>query len=231
MGIFDKLFGKNSGAGAEVVAGSESAAKTFTKTINGFVYSVSAKVGEKENLLPEINKLFEVIAGIAPEKIRDGFTIEMNFTVFTLAKIAAGFCVTAPDYDKNPHADRTDDLTQALRIQSQQTAFLRQYSIDGESTRFDDKIIADKGAVKEREIYFMRTAERSKGDSGWYIKSQAHDTDDAPESYEAFYAYQLLALRPAIIKTLALPSDYIAVFAGDKIYAIVNPNNENIMGD
>jgi hypothetical protein len=229
MGLFDKLRGKNSGAGIQEIDGSGSARKTFTKTINGLAYNISVEVGESENLLPEIHKLFEVISGITPEEIRDGFTIEMNFTVFALVKKPEGFCVVASDYGKNSHIDRTGDLTQALRIQSQQTTLLRQYNIDGEPTRFDDKIIADKWAVKEREIYFMRTAERSKGDSGWYIKSKAHDADDAPESYEAFYAYQLLALRPAIIRTLALPHDYIVVFDGDEIKAIVNPNNENIM--
>jgi hypothetical protein len=221
MGLFDKLSGKTGGAG--------DAMKTFTQTINGSVYSVGAEIGGEDNLLPEIHRLFEVIAGIAPDEIRDGFTIEMNFTVFTLLKKTDGFSVSAPDYGKNPHADRTEDLTQALRIQSRQTNLLRRYNINGEPTRFDDKIIADKGAVKEREIYFMRTAERSKGDSGWYIKSKARNTGNAAESYEAFYAWQLLALRPSVIGVLALPHDYIVVFDGDEIRAIVNPDNENIM--
>ncbi|MDR1069541.1 MAG: hypothetical protein LBL37_01970 [Gracilibacteraceae bacterium] len=203
--------------------------KTFTQTINGSVYSAGAEIGGEDNLLPEIHRLFEVIAGIAPEEIHDGFTIEVNFTVFTLLKKTDGFSVSAPDYGKNPHADRTEDLTQALRIQSRQTNLLRRYGIDGEPTRFDDKIIADKGAVKEREIYFMRTAERSKGDSGWYIKSKARNAKSAAESYEAFYAWQLLALRPAVIGALAFPHDYIAVFDGDEIRAIVNPDNEDIM--
>jgi hypothetical protein len=229
MGLLDKLRGKKQGERTENIIDAENTVQTFTKTINGFVYNVSAKIGEKNNLLPEIHKLFEFIAEIAPEEIRDGFTIEVNFTIFTLVKKPTGYSVTAPDYGKNPYTDRTEDLTQALWIQSQQINLLRKYDIDGESTRFDDKIIADKGAIGEREIYFMRTAERSKGDSGWYIKSKAHDVDDAPESYEAFYAYQLLTSRPATIRTLTLPYDYIVSFDDDKITAIVNPNNENIL--
>ncbi len=49
------------------------------------------------------------------------------------------------------------------------------------------------------------------------------------EEYESIYAYQLVKLRPALLKVLMLPYDYIVVFDGDTIVEILNENDESVM--
>lgn len=48
------------------------------------------------------------------------------------------------------------------------------------------------------------------------------------EGYESLYAYELLQIRPALLKVLALPYHYLAVMDDEQIHAILNENDENI---
>lgn len=57
-------------------------------------------------------------------------------------------------------------------------------------------------------------------DSGWYIGPE--DQARALGSYEAILVYQLLALRPALMKVLALPVGYLVVCDRNRIEAILN---------
>ena len=45
---------------------------------------------------------------------------------------------------------------------------------------------------------------------------------------EAFYAYQLLKIRPSIIQVLALPYEYLVVFEKDKIKAILDDKDVDV---
>jgi hypothetical protein len=225
MGLFDKLFDKkptaiNDAAGADKL-------QVFEKDIAGNVFSVKAEAA----LQPQANTLFQIIEEIPAERIKDGFRIEAGFTMFTLSKSGNTYCVKAPDYSKNPLIDFTDDLTLAMWVQLEQTHFLRKYGITGESVKFSDRITVAKAALNERKINMQRFADRSEGDSGWCIESTSSGvTADAADNYEAFYAYRLLILRPALVKVLALPSEYIAVFDGDDIKAILDPFDNDITG-
>lgn len=78
---------------------------------------------------------------------------------------------------------------------------------------FQDKIVCTKGVLLLDNIYLERSKEYEKGDSGWYIGPV--DESIATNELEAYYAYQLLKIRPSIIKTIALPNDYMDVLDKD----------------
>ena len=71
----------------------------------------------------------------------------------------------------------------------------------------------------------QRTGDVEKGDSGWYI-GPVEDNDN-PELY-ALYAYQLLKIKPEIIQVLALPYDFMVVFEGNEIKAVLNENDVDV---
>ena len=220
--------GSSEAAGYEISAGSKKLnnVKVFEQDINGISFSAMAEV----ELQSQILTLFQIITEIPSQNIKDGFVIEAGFSLFTLFGTDKAYRIKVQDYTKNPFSDTTDDLTVALRIQSEQLYLLRKYGIAGESVRFDEKILTVKGALSEKMIFMQRSGDCKKGDSGWCIRS-AEDTDehDEPSEYEAIYAFQLLKLRPAIIKVLPLPYEYIAVFDGEYIEAILNENDENLI--
>jgi hypothetical protein len=201
----------------------------FVKEIHGRKFRANAE----DALRPQIQTLFQVIETIPIEKIKDSFRLEMGWTVFSIIeKSARDFCIAVPDYTKDPFTDITDDLTVALWVQSEQTHFLREYGITGEAVRFSDKITVANAALKKSKINLQRFADHSIGDSGWCIESTSDGAaGDAADHYEAFYAYQLLALRPALVKVLALPCEYIVVFDDDTVKAILDPFDHNIFND
>ncbi|MDZ5610869.1 hypothetical protein U2I54_28985, partial [Bacillus pseudomycoides] len=123
--------------------------------------------------------------------------------------------------------DMTDDLTISLWILLTQVSFVKSLAIEGELLRFCDKIVAAKNVLELDDIYLERTKDCENDDSGWYIGpvNDEHDT----EEYEAFYAYELLKLKPSLIQVLTLPSGYLVIFEKDEMKAVVDENNVNIL--
>lgn len=157
--------------------------KRFEKEINGKLIVVNA---EKE-LRPQIESLFLILENIDEEKLTDDFSIQIGWSIFYLIKKNDEYILQSPDYSKNPFKDITQDLTLALWVQLEQSHFLRKLNIEGETTKFSDKVIAAKNVLQQENIYLQRTSDVEKGDSGWYI-GPVNDADDTDE-LEAFYAY------------------------------------------
>jgi hypothetical protein len=139
-----------------------------------------------------------------------------------------GIILTTADYAKNPFEDITEDLTLALWVQLEQSHFLRKMNVDGLSIKFSDQIILSQGVLELDNIYLQRNGDVEKGDSGWYIGPV--EDNNTTELY-ALYAYQLLKIRPEIIQVLALPNDYMVVFEGNEIKAVLNENDVDILKD
>ena len=199
--------------------------KEFEKTIMGKNIIVTA---EKE-LEPQIESLFVILEQVDRNNLIHGFSIQVGWSVYYLHERETGnFILTSPDYSRNPFEDITEDLTLALWVQLEQGHFLRKINVDGLSIKFSDKIILCKGVLKLEKIYLQRNGNVEKGDSGWYIGPV--EEDNTTELY-ALYAYQLLKIKPEIIQVLALPNEYMVVFEGNKIKAVLNENNLDVFKD
>lgn len=198
--------------------------KKLEKIIMGKTIIVTA---EKElELEPQIEILFAILEQVDPDKLSHGFSLQVGWSVYYLQEREAGnFILTTPDYSRNPFENITEDLTLALWVQLEQSHFLRKINVDGSSIKFSDKIILSKGVLELEKIYLQRNGDVEKGDSGWYIGPV--EDDNTTELY-ALYAYQLLEMKPEIIQVLALPNDYMVVFEGNEIKAVLNENNEDI---
>ncbi|WP_458524252.1 immunity protein Imm33 domain-containing protein [Listeria welshimeri] len=72
-------------------------------------------------------------------------------------------------------------------------------------------------------MYLQRTRKVEQGDSGWYI-GYLEDTNTVE-----LYTYQLLKLKPETIQVLALPNDYMVIFDGKEVKAVLNENDEDIL--
>ena len=102
---------------------------------------------------------------------------------------------------------------------------MRKINVDGLTIKFSDKIILSKGVLELEKIYLQRNGDVEKGDSGWYIGPVE---DKNTTELHALYAYQLLKIKPEIIQVLALPNDYIVVFEGKEIKAVLNENDVDV---
>lgn len=201
---------------------------TYTKEINGIRYRMKVD----EMLYSQSGLLWKAIQESPVDRLKDGFKIEIGFSLYILQKSGDGYDVVSPDYEENPFSALTEDLTLPFLIQMEQSGLLQKYHVKGEAIRFDDEIAIAKGVIAKPGICLQRF--RELGGSGWCVNgiSQGGDgsfSNDEAEAYESIYAYQLVKLRPALLKVLMLPYDYIVVFDGDAIVEILNENDESVM--
>lgn len=203
--------------------------KTYINKLNGIFY----KINVEEILYSQAELLFHAIKAIPYERIKDGFKIEIGFSVFILIKNADDeYTIVAPDYTTDPFTDTTQDLTVSLGIQFEQVDILKQYNIIGKNVRYDDKLAVAKNALDKEYICLQRFTDL--GESGWCINEIALDENGKFSSktayeYESYYAYQLLKIRPSLIKFMLLPYDYIVIVKNDDVLDILNEKDESII--
>jgi hypothetical protein len=185
------------------------------------------RVNSEEYLREQAEALLEIIGNIESSKLKDKFKVQVGWSIFTIVEGSEGLNIVAPDYSRNPFSESTDDLTISLWIQLEQGTLLNKLKLDGEMISFQDKIVCTKGVLSLDNIYLERSKEHEKGDSGWYIGPV--DESIATDELEAYYAYQLLKIRPSIIKTLALPSGYMAVLDKDELKAVLDENDMDVL--
>ena len=185
------------------------------------------RVNSEEYLREQAEALLDIIGNIESSKLRDEFKVQVGWSIFTIVEDSEGFNIVAPDYSRNPFSESTDDLTIALWIQLEQGTLLNKLKLDGEIISFQDKIVCTKGVLSLDNIYLERSKEHEKGDSGWYIGPV--DESIATNELEAYYAYQLLKIRPSILKTLALPNGYMAVLDKDELKAVLDENDMDVL--
>ena len=202
--------------------------KTYSYKINDISYRFTVE----EVLLSQIKPLLGTINMTPLEKIKDGYKIQVGFSLFILRKNADNsYTILVPDYTKNPFEDTTEDLTLALGIQFEQLDILNSYKISATDVRFDDKIVVAKNALNSEHLTMQRFADLDG--SGWCIYAVATDENGTlvstkAEGYESCYAFQLLRLRYSLVKLLPLPYNYMAIIKGDEILDILNENNESV---
>ncbi|WP_280170039.1 immunity protein Imm33 domain-containing protein [Priestia megaterium] len=197
--------------------------KKFIRNIGDKVVVVQAE----HELKMQVESLFRIFETIEREKWTDGFSIQIGWSNFIVSVKNEEYYILSPDYSGNPFEDDTEDLTLALWAQLEQVHFLRKLNINnGETVRFSDKVVVAKNILEVDSIYLQRSSDCEQGDSGWYIG--AVNEEDDTEELEAFYAYQLLKIRPSLIQVLALPYEYMAVFEKDEVQAVLNENDEDV---
>lgn len=201
---------------------------TYTKEINGIKYTIKVD----DMLYFQSQALWRAIYDIPVGRLKDGFKIQIVFSLYILQKTISGYCIVTPDYESTPFLKVAEDLTLAFWIQMEQLDMLQKYHINGETIRFDDKIAVAKGSIVKPKICLQRF--RDLGGSGWCVNEIFQNKDgkfsnvDTTE-YESIYAYQLLNIRPSVLKTLMLPYDYIVVIDGDDIIELLNEKDESII--
>jgi hypothetical protein len=185
-------------------------AQIGTKTI--FVNCDEDLRPQGEWLLAYLRKTF----GNDPGPLRDGFKIQVGWSILCLRQQEAGLVVCEPNYRGNPFVEWHDDISCTLQVQMEQNELLEVLDVkEGAAALFQDKIVLAKGCLSEERIFLFRSKDAPAGDSGWYIGPTAGSEPAAAN--EAIHVYQLLKLRPALLQALALPPGSMVTFHGDGI--------------
>ena len=183
-----------------------------------------------DGLAVQARSLLELLAGLRGKGkgLADGVTVQFGWLVLTLRRRGKKLLVCEPDFDGDPFHDLREEVSCTLSVLVGMTAVLNRLGVNGLSARFDDKVVAAKGRLAERRVYLQRSKPRP-GDSGWYVGPvDGRVPEKKPASYESLYVYELLRRRPNLLRVLALPPGFLAVFDGDEVEAIVDPNNNDV---
>ncbi|WP_127534409.1 immunity protein Imm33 domain-containing protein [Paenibacillus kobensis] len=182
----------------------------------------------EEFLSPQVEWLLELFKEIEADQgqITSGMKIQIGWTIYTVIDRDGVFEIVAPNYKTNPFSDMSEDLSVSLSVQLAQNHILHKLKIDGEASLFQDKIVVAKGAIDLEKVYLERSKNSTNGDSGWYLGPVEDSNEDS--ELEAYYIYQLLNLRPSLLKALAIPSGHIVVFEKDEIEAVLDEDDNNI---
>lgn len=156
----------------------------------------------------------------------DGVKIKVGWSIFTLCAKEQFLIVYEPDYTKNPVSDLREDISCSLGILAEQVNLLKRLNIEAEDISFQDKILVAHNALKQRKVYLERKRSENSGQSAWYIGIV--EGDEPAEKNEIFFVYDLVQIRPALLKAMTLPSGFLIVFDGNEIEAVLNEKNENI---
>lgn len=199
-------------------------------TINNIKYFASAD----ESIISKANILFDAVKSILSNDIKNGYKLEIGFTVFIFLTERDGYKIVVPDYLNSPFLNTTDDLTIALWILSEQIEFLKKYNISGVPVRFDDEIVIAGNALENSLISLQRYTDLGGNVSGWCIESIGKREDGSfytieTQEYIKIYAYQLLQSRPELIKILVLPYKYFVVINDETVIEILNEKDESVI--
>jgi hypothetical protein len=186
------------------------------------------------DLRPQAEGLLEVLAKLHARgpALHDGTAVQFGWSLLRLLADDKELVVCEPDFAGDPFHNFVPTVETTLRVTVQQVALLKFIGANeaGPDSRFQDRLIAARGWLRTDHIYLERSSpDPAKHESGWYVgQVEGGKGEMTADDLEALYVYQLLRLRPALMKVLALPAGYLVVFRGGAIEAVVDPGGKDV---
>ncbi|MDI1451192.1 hypothetical protein [Polyangium sp. 6x1] len=170
--------------------------------------------------------------GFGPLKGRkpglEGAVIVFGWAAFRLERREGQLLVCEPDFDDSPRQFRPD-VTTSLRVVARQVGLVKMLGVKPAGCRFDDKIVADRGALRARQVYLHRTGAAKGGESGWYMGCADAKGKPPAEELVGFMSSGLVRLgRERLLDVLVLPVGCIARFDGDTLLGIADARNRDV---
>ncbi|MDO3409627.1 hypothetical protein QWJ34_07615 [Saccharibacillus sp. CPCC 101409] len=159
--------------------------------------------------------------------LENGMKIQVGWSILFVHELDdAAVEILAPDYGTDPFSRTSDDLSETLSVQLSQNQVLKLTGASGETALFQDTLIASQRALEAGRVYLERTDHREDSRSGWYLGP----AEGKPEQGELklYYIFQLLELRPGVLKMLSLPKGYAAVLDGENVEAVLDGEDRNV---
>ena len=101
--------------------------------------------------------------------INNDYKLKINWGYYIFKSINNEYIIYAPDYEKNPFLDLTEDLTLSLDIFNNQSALCNLTKLQPTESDFQDTIIIKKSVVNSNKLYFLRQQNQQGKDSGWFL--------------------------------------------------------------
>ena len=156
--------------------------------------------------------------------LHDGSRVQFGWSVLTLRRDNDALRVCEPDFGGDPFADFSARVDVSLAVIREQAAVLRRTGATGMDARWDAHvIIVPATALAAPGVFLRREAPSGPEDSGWLIGDVDHPPAQAEvEAADAVPVYRLLALRPFLLRLLALPVGWFIRVSGERIEEVID---------
>ncbi|MDI1484471.1 hypothetical protein [Polyangium sp. y55x31] len=173
-----------------------------------------------------IERGFGPLAGRKPGL--EGAVVVFGWAAYRLERREGQLLVCEPDFDEDPRQFRPD-VTASLRVVARQVGLVKMLGVKPEGCRFDDKILADRAALRAREVVLHRTGPAKGGDAGWYMGRADAKGKPPAEELAGFMSCGLVRLgRERLLDVLVLPVGFVARFDGDTLLGIADARNREV---
>lgn len=153
--------------------------------------------------------------------LQPGTVVQFGWSRLMIEAYENNLVVCEPDFDGDPFHQTVQEVDRTLRVASEQAGICRLVSAIGQEVSFDQTIIVAKESLATPRIYLDRRSTATKGFTGWYLGPfEENSTVVNQDQIDCLYIYQLLKYRPAVLKALNLPVNYVVVFSEDEIETI-----------
>ena len=185
----------------------------------------SSLATQAEWLLRTVAKVLEAA------QFKEGMTIQVGWTRFSLRTQAGRVLVCEPNFHGNPFAASSIDVTVSLAVLSAHDDMIQLLGVEPESVSFHHSALIQRGCLSERRIFLERKSAAEGDGSGWCVgvigEEGVFAEDPDPEKVELIRCTELLRVRRPLIIPLFLPPGYVVRWDGDAITSLETASHEN----
>lgn len=188
-----------------------------------------------EKLENAVRALVDVIIKLQAQKdiFNEEFILCAGWSYYYFEEADGYWDILAPDFHRNPHKAKTNNLTLPLMVQNLQSETISTAGIkviNGTMpVTFEHTMLVLKKAMTAKNVYFTRSEPENENDSGWYLGLMGDDeSKHEPDDYALIQTCELLKVRPLAVRILGMPVGTLAVFDGNMMTALVDKDDNQL---
>ncbi|NBD08512.1 immunity protein Imm33 domain-containing protein [Corallococcus silvisoli] len=196
----------------------------FVREVGGREFVVFCSDG----LAAQAAVLLDVIGRMSAEGrvFRAGDVFNFGGMLFLIGERGGRMTVGLPVVDGQAVLGDGDDISFLLALLVAQLGCARALGVEPEQANLWDKVVVAEGCLSAEWVYLERSVDVEAGDSGWFVGSLADGGDFALRSLRV---WQLLRIRPALARVLALPGRFVVVFKGSQVVSVFDSEGVELM--
>jgi hypothetical protein len=183
------------------------------------------------SLATQAEWLLRTVAKVLEQtQFKEGMTIQVGWTRFSLRTQAGRVLVCEPSFHGNPFTASNLDVTVSLAVLSAHDEMIHLLDVEPEPVSFHHSVLIQRGCLSERAIFMDRKSAAQGDASGWVVgvvgEEDAFAEQPDPDKVEWIRSTELLRVRRPLVIPLFLPPGYVVTWDGDAITSLATPTHE-----
>ncbi|MBI4616012.1 MAG: tetratricopeptide repeat protein [Planctomycetes bacterium] len=163
--------------------------------------------------------------------LQDGLRIGFGWMPITLRGQGPELALCEPDFEGDPRVDLCEDVSATLQVSVMHALVAELAGVSPIEARCWQTVLVARGAIEQEFVVMHRNEEPTDEHSGWYVgplDPREIDRVAANKDYELLPGFEILKLRPHLVKAMCLPVQYMAYFRGDRITRITDAEDNEV---